>query len=160
MATADSVKSKLQELIDTANAATGNADTDLTTAVNSLVAGFGQGGDGPNPFVSIEDFVVAVSATNTQAVSEYFKSVITEQTDPTSHIVVAFIAKEKPTTNSVNNAFVSVIYTVQNTLWQRSSNVLRWRDNAYQNAQVSEAYDCILNAGDELYKITINARGV
>ena len=160
MATADSVKSKLQELIDTANAATGNADTDLTTAVNSLVAGFGQGVDGSNPFVSIEDFVIAVSATNTEAVSEYFNSVMAEQTDPTSHTVVAFIAKEKPTTNSVNNAFVSIIYAVQNTKWIRLSNVLRWRDNTYQNAPITGAYDCILNAGDELYKITINARGV
>ena len=46
MATAESVKAKIQILIDTANAATGNADTDLTTAVNSLAAGFGQGGSG------------------------------------------------------------------------------------------------------------------
>lgn len=44
MATADSVKAKLQGLIDAANATTGNADADLTTAVNALVAGFGQSG--------------------------------------------------------------------------------------------------------------------
>lgn len=160
MATAESVKAKIQILIDTANAATGNADTDLTTAVNSLVAGFGQGGGGSNPFVRIEDFVVAVSATNTEAVAEYFDSVVVEQTAPTSHIIVAFIAKEKPTTNSVNNAFVSISYNASDTSWQRSSRVLRWRDNAYQDSVISGAYDCILNAGDELYKITINARGV
>lgn len=118
------------------------------------------GGGGSNPFVSIEDFVVAVSSTNTQAVAEYFSSVIAEQTDPTSHIVVAFITKEKPTTNSVNNAFVSMIYAVQNNAWTRLSNVLRWRDNAYQDTPISGVHDCILNAGDELYKITINARGV
>ena len=46
MATAESVKSKIQGLIDTANKATGNSDTDLTTAINALVAGFGQGGSG------------------------------------------------------------------------------------------------------------------
>lgn len=44
MATAESVKAKIQNLIATANEATGNADTDLTTAVNSLIAGFGTGG--------------------------------------------------------------------------------------------------------------------
>lgn len=44
MATADSVKSKLQELIDQANAATGKTDADLTAAVGRLIAGFGQGG--------------------------------------------------------------------------------------------------------------------
>ena len=50
MTTAESVKAKLQGLIATANAATGNADADLATAVNSLVAGFGQGGGGTTPF--------------------------------------------------------------------------------------------------------------
>lgn len=49
MATAESVKAKIQGLIDTANEATGNGDTDLTAAVGALVAGFGQGGGGDNP---------------------------------------------------------------------------------------------------------------
>lgn len=44
MATVESVKNKIQGLIDTANGATGNSDTDLTTAVSALVAGYGQGG--------------------------------------------------------------------------------------------------------------------
>lgn len=44
MATADSIKSKLQELIYQANAATGKTDADLTAAVGRLIAGFGQGG--------------------------------------------------------------------------------------------------------------------
>lgn len=46
MATAESVKAKIQNLIATANEATGNADADLTTAVNSLISGFGTGGGG------------------------------------------------------------------------------------------------------------------
>ena len=44
MATADSVKAKMQGLIDSANAATGAEDTTLTAAVNTLIAGFGSGG--------------------------------------------------------------------------------------------------------------------
>ena len=44
MATAESVKGKIQGLIDSANAATGNTDADLSTAVGSLIAGFEQGG--------------------------------------------------------------------------------------------------------------------
>lgn len=43
MATAESVKAQLQSLIDSANAATGNEDTDLTTAMAALIAGFGRG---------------------------------------------------------------------------------------------------------------------
>lgn len=42
MATAESVKNKIHGLIAEANAATGNNDTDLTTAVESLVFGYGQ----------------------------------------------------------------------------------------------------------------------
>lgn len=53
MVTAKSVKEKLQGLIATANAATGNADADLTTAVNALVAGFGQGGGGEDAIRSL-----------------------------------------------------------------------------------------------------------
>lgn len=44
MATADSVKTKLQGLIDKSNRVTGSADATLTDAVGSLIAGFGQGG--------------------------------------------------------------------------------------------------------------------
>ena len=44
MATADNVKSKIQGLINKSNETTGNADTDLTSAVNSLVGGYGKGG--------------------------------------------------------------------------------------------------------------------
>ena len=40
MATAESVKSQIQSLINAANAATGNNDTDLTTAVYALIAGY------------------------------------------------------------------------------------------------------------------------
>jgi hypothetical protein len=45
MVTADSVKDKICGLINTANATTGKTDVDLTTAVNSLVEGFGQGNE-------------------------------------------------------------------------------------------------------------------
>lgn len=44
MATADGVKSKLQGLISSANAKTGGTDTTLIAAVNTLIAGYGQGG--------------------------------------------------------------------------------------------------------------------
>lgn len=44
MAKIDDVKTKLLELIDKSNATTGNADTDLTTAVDALVEGYGKGG--------------------------------------------------------------------------------------------------------------------
>ena len=48
MPTADSVKTKLQGLIATANETTGGNDTTLTAAVNTLVGGYGQGGSTPS----------------------------------------------------------------------------------------------------------------
>lgn len=126
------------------------------------IAGIASGGGGSidNPFISVEKFVVAASATNTEAVAEYFESVVAGQTAPSSHCIVAFIAKEKPNTNFVNNAFVAMFYESTQGKFNRATDVLRWRGNQYQSAVISSAYDCILNTGDELHKITINARGV
>ena len=45
MITVDKVKNQIQNLIDTANEKTGNNDTDLTSAVGSLVECFGVGED-------------------------------------------------------------------------------------------------------------------
>ena len=44
MATLESVKSKLQGIIDSVNEVTGGNDTNITSAVNTLAEGFGQGG--------------------------------------------------------------------------------------------------------------------
>lgn len=52
MATADSVKTKIQGLIARANAATNGSDTNLTTALDRLIAGFGKGG-GPYSDVTL-----------------------------------------------------------------------------------------------------------
>lgn len=43
MATLESVKKKIRSLIDAANAVTGNSETDLTRAMNTLSAGYGRG---------------------------------------------------------------------------------------------------------------------
>ena len=45
MATAESVKAKLQGLIDSVNEVTGGDDADLTSAVNTLCEGYGAGED-------------------------------------------------------------------------------------------------------------------
>jgi len=46
MATLDSVKAKIQGLIDKANRTTGNTDTQLSPAVDALIEGYGSGGGG------------------------------------------------------------------------------------------------------------------
>ena len=44
MATAESVKSTLQGIIDKSNRVTGNSDSNVSDAVDSLIAGFGNDG--------------------------------------------------------------------------------------------------------------------
>lgn len=73
MATAESVKGKIQGLIDSANAATGNADADLSAAVGSLIAGFGQGGgsgmeSGEMTVTAYYRIVIPVSSKKTHVV--------------------------------------------------------------------------------------------
>lgn len=66
MATADSVRGKIEQLISDSNAATGNTDADLTAAVNALIAGYGQGGD-----TSVEDAII------TRTITEYSNDRVT-----------------------------------------------------------------------------------
>ena len=44
MATAESVLAKIQTLIDSSNSTTGSSDTNLTAAINALIAGYNSGG--------------------------------------------------------------------------------------------------------------------
>ena len=67
MATADSVREKIERLISDANAATGNTDSDLTAAVNALIAGYGQGAD-----TSAEDAII------TRTLTEYSNDRVTK----------------------------------------------------------------------------------
>ena len=53
MATADSVKTKLSNLISRANSTTGKSDATLTNAVNNLIAGYNKGGTTPSGSLSI-----------------------------------------------------------------------------------------------------------
>ena len=53
MATADSVKTKIQGLISKANAKTGRSDADMTNAVNALVSGYNPNGITPSGTINI-----------------------------------------------------------------------------------------------------------
>jgi hypothetical protein len=68
MATAESVKAKIQGLIDQSNEATGKTDPDLTSAVGSLISGYGQGG-GPSGGASGIYMAKITPATNTNEMS-------------------------------------------------------------------------------------------
>ena len=56
-------KARINSLISAANATTGKADTDLTSAVGALIAGFGQGGSGGGAFEVTEGTITPTSET-------------------------------------------------------------------------------------------------
>ena len=63
MGTADRIKAKIQGLIDTANLMTGAADTNLTSAVSHLVAGYGGGEGGAAVNAGLKTYKVKEGAT-------------------------------------------------------------------------------------------------
>ena len=79
MATAGTVKEKITKLIRKANDTTGKSDTDLISGVNSLIAGYGNGGgatDSPLPIeVATEsamlDILINATAADVGAVYKY-----------------------------------------------------------------------------------------
>ena len=129
MATAEGVKAKLQGLIATANATTGNSDTDLTAAINALVAGFGQGGGGGGasvPFVlDVTGYTLSESwENNTTGNTLNFAQVFCNYDDTTDfHPHVCFITNNTATQN----------YRADYVLYQRQSSssviCLNFRNN-------------------------------
>jgi hypothetical protein len=70
MATAESVKAKIQGLINVANDTTGANDTDLTTAVNKLVAGYGASGGSEEEFNLTPYIESVIVSTDIQEITE------------------------------------------------------------------------------------------
>lgn len=70
------VKQKIQATISAANATTSHEDTDLTSAVKTLIAGYGQGGGGLDDVnVYILDFLtdtIVLTAGGKSTYGEYF----------------------------------------------------------------------------------------
>lgn len=58
MSTAETVKAQLNALLNQANDTTGKTDANLTAAIASLVAGFGQGGSGGGLAYDMGEFVL------------------------------------------------------------------------------------------------------
>lgn len=58
MSTSETVKVQLSALLNQANNTTGKTDADLTAAIASLAAGFGQGGSGGGLAYDMGEFVL------------------------------------------------------------------------------------------------------
>ncbi len=70
MATAESVKAKIRGLIDAANTATGSTDADLTTAVSTLVDGYGKG-SGEDALEKLLDKSITEVSSNVSKIDHY-----------------------------------------------------------------------------------------
>ena len=93
MATADSVKIKLQGLLQSANEATGNSDSTLSDAVASLIVGFGSGATLYTGIHKMEEWVAEDVVFDTPGDVSYF----------------AMFMIDAPTTGSGQALFTSIV---------------------------------------------------
>lgn len=68
MSTAETVKAQLNALLNQANDTTGKTDTNLTAAITSLAAGFGQGGSGGGLAYDMGEFVLEANSNASQSI--------------------------------------------------------------------------------------------
>lgn len=73
MATAESVKSKIRDLISRANETTGASSTNLTSGVTALINGYGKGGEG-EPY----DGLIIINGEPAKDVIDYTEEARTE----------------------------------------------------------------------------------
>lgn len=104
MATAESVKQKIQGLISNANNTTGNTDATLTNAVNSLIAGFGTGG---GKLIETSIDITLASDVKTNAVS-FVDTYIAPLAKTDKYCVCAMVENNTDTSNYRVDSFMFV----------------------------------------------------
>lgn len=121
----------LQALINYSNEITGESNTTLSDAVESLVAGYGQGG-------GAETVTVAATATNAlQCMKNIFV------TPEPGYICVAVITG-KPKSSWVTDQFIGGIIRGNDYI----GTGLRYRNLAFSTCEINGAYDAKVEVGD------------
>ena len=88
MSNMNTVKAQIQSLIDSANATTGNADTNLTDGVNALISGYGQGSSGGSgELASIKVVGRVVDVVRSNAISDIMFDKLVVETNVTKQVV-------------------------------------------------------------------------
>lgn len=91
MISAENIKTQIQALIDKSNETTGNTDTDLTAAVESLINGYGKSGDsGANPLDHVTQLYFAYSYSSFEEGTELditFGNALSEQPIGTTNVL-------------------------------------------------------------------------
>ena len=135
MASVESVKAKLNGLIDSANAVTGKKDGDLTSAVNSLIAGFGGQED------SAQKITVATSAATADVVYNTLKAMA-----PAENNFHVFLFDGDAAATGVQNQCAIL---VAHPLLPAGAFYVRYRDGAYNaNIPATSSFDLVLSPGD------------
>ena len=143
-----SIKSQIQSLITIANENTGNADTDLTSAVNTLINGYG-GSD-----TTLESLEVIENGIYTPSAGVDGFSQVTVNVDPTKISVLKEITISEAVMNSFFGCYIVSINPTPFTLTLGEKYCVKWDD---------ETYECIAQDGSVLASGTVfigNATGL
>ena len=100
MATADSVKANLQNIITKANSTTGRTDSNVDSAVDALIAGFGTGSGGITPTGTI-----SITDNGTYDVTEYKTAEVSVST-PAQKTVVRLVTLNADITGANNTTTI------------------------------------------------------
>lgn len=157
MATADSVKAKLQGLIDAANAKTGGSDADLSTAVDTLIAGFGAGGGGEEYLAMLngdnmpsEGGTLAIPDGVTQIQQYFYDGVLSSIESLTVTIPDSVKTIKKYAFRNVGN-----MYSGRNTTFKFNRTVESIGDYAFQGARYC-AFEGIPETVKSIYQRAFN----
>lgn len=106
-----SIKGKIESLISAGNTTTGEADTDLTSVVQSLVDGYGQGGGD----VTIESLSVTENGTYTAPTGKAYTPVTVAVPQPSGTKSVSITSNGTTTEDVENYADAEITVNVQNS---------------------------------------------
>lgn len=147
MSTPDTVKAQLQTVINSANGKTGKSDADVTSAVASLIAGFGSGG-GSNPIIQALNITENGTYTAPSGVDGYSPVTVNVAASGGANIQSGSFTPSENLTEYT----VAVDGTVNNFCFWKKTNALTYGVRTYVGSQA-------FGGTDYQQQITTNASG-
>lgn len=160
--TEESVRTKIQSLIDKANTTTGKDDDDLTDAMLSLVAGYGQGGSGGGTGNLIEKTIRNNGEYNAFTDNaDGFSRVLVAVGEPTSEEVSVVPAKSEIEVTPTKAEYISkvTVAPIPDTYIQPSGTATITENGTYDVTEKAEVVVAVLGTSESPIPTDIASEG-